>query len=758
MHRSTFGDSCERGIRRFLRDVGAPWAKRVGVVMLAGCLGGCTLTHLDVRLLSQAVDVRLDPATNRLEATSVIELEVVPADGERSRRSVVEFELHPDLAVESVTAEGATIAKRRTIPSGDGESEGFAPATLRLVVENPASTVRLSIAYRGELSQDVAAGEVKGQVHNFSVRAHIGEDGIYLEPDGYWYPRLELPRGTDTGGLLADYELVTDAIDGFELVAGLEAVGSGNREGDGRLRWKSPFPLDGLVLLGGPLQRHTRVHEGITVHAVVAPGKDSVADDILAAAVGYLDRYQPLIGAYPYREFTVLEAFFSSGFAFPTCTQIAGSQLSEHQQYRRHGYLDHELLHNWWGNGIFVDPDDGNWCEGLATYMANYAGYVLDGDEEGARKQRRNYSNFLSAIDPEDDKPLGTFGLAGGAGRGIGYQKGAAVFHMLERKIGPDALLAGLRLLTEEQMGRHIGWNTIREAMERASGRDLSTFFVDWVRGSGAPLLQMTAAEWRPEAGHVLVTLDQGGTEFELDVPLRLHYEDRKVDLVVTIDGPRQQVEVPLESEGLRGIELDPDYHLFRKLQPDQIMPTSALTRRAERLVIVVPDGEVAGPYREVADSFRNAVLGDDDGAKSGREVIERTASTINAETLSDASILVLGEAVQSTLVQDLLGRSRSPVRWGRSSFQVHGNEYPAPGQAVFFTVHHPDRAELGVTVYYGNSEQALSNARVLSYYPNSLLVFETSASREEAADGEETLRARPVERIDFEFHDRIEF
>ena len=36
-------------------------------------------------------------------------------------------------------------------------------------------------------------------------------------------------------------------------------------------------------------------------------------------------------------------------------------------------------------------------------------------------------------------------------------------------------------------------------------------------------------------------------------------------------------------------IELDPDYHLFRKLKPDEVMPTSIVTRRSEKLLIVVP-------------------------------------------------------------------------------------------------------------------------------------------------------------------------
>ena len=727
------------------------------ILLFAGWLASCTPAHLEVRPVSQALDVRLDPATSRFEATSLTEVEVVDVGAKPRRRSVLELELHPDLVVTSVSADGATLSGHRTRPPEDsGEDGGVEPATLRLVIKKPSATVRLDIAYQGRLWQDTAASEVEGQVHNFGVQAHVGEEGIYLEPDGYWYPRIKHREDTEPSELLTEYELVTDPIDGFELVAGLEAVKGAGRETGGRLHWKSPFPLDGLVLLGGPLERHTLIHGGIMLHAVVAQGKEAVADDILAASAEYLDRYQPLIGAYPFREFTVLEAFFSSGFAFPTCTQIAGSQLSEYRQYRRHGYLDHELLHNWWGNGVFVDPDDGNWCEGLTSYLANYAGYVLDGDEEGARKQRRNHSNFLSAIEPEDDKPLGTFGLEDGAGRGIGYQKGAAVFHMLERKIGPDALLAGLRLLTGEQMGRHIGWEEIREAMERASGHDLSVFFENWVRSGGAPLLEMTAAEQPPGESRVLVTLEQDGTDFEIDVPLRLHYEDRWVDEVVTINAGRQQVEVPCEPAGLTAIELDPDYHLFRKLKPEEVMPTSALTRRAERLVIVLPDGEVAEPYRVVADSFRRAVLGDGETPETGHEVLERTASSLAPEELAEASVLILGDAVRSAAAQDLLGRSRSPVRWDESSFHVGEHEYKASGEAVFFTVHHPDHPELGITTYFGNSERALSNARVLNFYPNSLLVFDTPPGSVE--DSESGMpRARVVQRIDFEFPDRIE-
>ena len=439
-----------------------------------------------------------------------------------------------------------------------------------------------------------------------------------------------------------------------------------------------------------------------------------------------------------------------------------GSQLSVRKQHRRHGYLDHELLHNYWGNGIYVDPRDGNWCEAFASFGGNYYGYVLDGDEAGARKQRRNQSNFLSSIKPEDDKPLGTFDHEGGAGRSIGYSKGAAVLHMLERQIGTEAFFAGLRRLTEDRMGKFANWDDIRTAFEVESGRDLRSFFDQWVRRGGSPALALTGADWRPGADELTVWITQGDTDFVLDVPLRLHYGDHSVDVVVTIDERTDKAIVPCKTTGLTAVELDPDYHVFRKLKPSEVMPTSATTKRATTLTIVVPSSELSAPYQQVVDDFTEAVKGPADDPKPDRQVNVVPADQVTAEDLADAGVLVIGDAVRSEVVADLLRRSECPVTWTESGFVLEGQAYTDPGHAVFLTVHHPDKPENGLTVYYGNSTAALANAGVLSYYPNSLLVFEAATGDEAQAGAGMHHGGMPyckvIRRMDFESHDRIEF
>lgn len=692
-------------------------------LILAGAVG-CEAPNLDVQPLRQSLEVTLDPNSHRLEAESTTVLRAaLTAEG----RWIVRLELNEALPIDRLEVEGATLRRWR-MEEGD-------PARVRLVLEDPSETITLSMSYAGTLKQDVAAGEDAEEIHNFAVSAHVAPEGIFLEPGGHWYPTPVLPDTIEPARTLTHFELSVEPIEGFELVAGAERLPGESH------RWKSSFPLEGLVLLGGPLERHSRVHDGIELHAVLAPGKAAVAEDILDASAEYLDRYVPLIGPYPFREFTVLEAFFSSGFAFPTCTQIAGVLLNERKQYRRHGYLDHELLHAWWGNGIYTDPRDGNWAEGLASYGGNYAGHVLDGNPDEARKTRRNFSNFLSDIDAQDDKPLGSFGLDDGAGRGIGYSKGAMLFHMLERKLGSDAFAAGLRRLTAEQLGRHANWETLREAFEAESGEDLATFFEQWVRRGGAPELSLVSATATE------VTISQGETVFELDVPLRLYFGERHDDVVVSISEREQTVALPTTARPT-AIELDPDYHLFRKLEPEETMPTSGLTRADDRLLIVLPAGDLAEGYATVRDSFRRAVE-DDDGS-----VTEVTVDEL--ESLAETSLLVLGNAVRHPKVAALLARTRSPVRFGDGSFTLDATEYDQPTHATYFTVHHPDDAGRGITVYHGNSPAALSNAGVLNFYPNSLLVFE-SPREGPGADASGMPRARVVERRDFEFHARIE-
>ncbi len=712
----------------------------------------------EFRAVDYNIEAVLDPESHTLEARVVLKLARIDLNRPVPDPVEVELALHPDLSIEGLSATGATLASVRR---RRGDSDRFAPDGHEIVpaihhvsLEGPTESIELTLDYHGKLFQDAGAGETADKSHNFSVFAHIGPDGIFLDPLGHWYPRVHLPFAAEPELRLADFQLGVERIRGFELVAALESDDS-DEKADHR---KSPFPIEGAALMGGPLLRWSSQYGDVALHAVLAPYKAKVAGEILITLSDYIDRYEPLIGPYPYKEFTVYESFFTSAFGFPVCAAIMGDQLSEFKQYRRHGYLDHQLLNSWFCDGVFDDKKDGIWCEGLISYLSNYYGFVLDGDEAGARKHRRNISNFMSHLRPETDLPLESVTLRDVIGRALSNQKGSAVYHMLERRIGRDSMFAALRQFSAQNTGRFATLRDLQDQVEQVTGEDLSEFFDQWFRSVGSPQFDLTAAERVPGADTVAVTVSQGTTNFSVEVPLRLHFGDEPEDVTVRIDEPQMTIPIPLTREGLTAVELDPDYHVFRKLKDEETMPTTLMTRRPPNLLIVLPEGELPDGYRTIADIFTSDVLGTGTEARPGRSVIERIASEFTEADAADAAVFILGEAVHESAVARFLARTRSPVRWTDSGFGVGAEDYSDPGKAVLVTVHHPDRPEFGVTVYYGNSEAALANADVLTYYSNSLLVYDSPVdglSQGTLPDG--MPHTRVIHREDFEFHDRIE-
>ncbi len=78
-----------------------------------------------------------------------------------------------------------------------------------------------------------------------------------------------------------------------------------------------------------------------------------LADGYLDDTRRYLELYGEEIGAYPFTEFSVVASPLPTGFGMPTLTYIGAEVLK--LPFIRATSLGHEVLHNWWGNGVYVD-------------------------------------------------------------------------------------------------------------------------------------------------------------------------------------------------------------------------------------------------------------------------------------------------------------------------------------------------------------------------------------------------------------------
>src|SRR5699024_4637864 len=148
----------------------------------------------------------------------------------------------------------------------------------------------------------------------------------------------------------------------------------------------------------------------------------------------------------------------------------------------------HEILHDWWGNGVWVDHASGNWSEGLTTYLADQL--LAEQRGRGAEARRAALQKYADFVAHAQDFPLAAFKARHGeVTQAVGYDKSMMLFHMLRMRIGDARFIQGLRRFYHKNRFRAASYADLCRAFEASSGEDLSGFFHQWVKRVGAPQL-----------------------------------------------------------------------------------------------------------------------------------------------------------------------------------------------------------------------------------------------------------------------------
>ena len=192
----------------------------------------------------------------------------------------------------------------------------------------------------------------------------------------------------------------------------------------------------------------------------LAPYERQLADAYLRDSARYIAHYSERIGAYPFTEFSVVASPLPTGFGMPTLTYLGEQVLC--LPFIRASSLGHEVLHNWWGNGVQVDYASGNWSEGLTTFMADYA-YKEEQSAAAAREMRLGWLRDFAALPADAHQALAEFrSRTHGAAAAVGYGKAAMVFVMLRDLIGEEAFAHGIRSFWAQNRFRIAGWTGAR--------------------------------------------------------------------------------------------------------------------------------------------------------------------------------------------------------------------------------------------------------------------------------------------------------
>ncbi|MCA9255239.1 MAG: M20/M25/M40 family metallo-hydrolase, partial [Phycisphaerales bacterium] len=306
----------------------------------------------------------------------------------------------------------------------------------------------------------------------------------------------------------------------------------------------------------------------------------------------------------------LVENFWETGYGMPSFT-LLGEQVIR-LPFILHSSYPHEILHNWWGNSVFVDYESGNWCEGLTAYMADHL--IQEQRGKGDEYRRNTLQKYRDYVRAERDFPLSEFrSRHSAATEAVGYGKSLMLFHMLRRQIGDDNFRKALAGFYRAQRGRRASFDDLRKAFESVTKEDLSPFFHQWVDRIGAPILALRDVRAKSaDDGYVLtgtLAQTQEGDAFTLQVPLRIRTPEGAESRQIVMSAKSQEFSLTIGARPL-SVAVDPMFDLFRILDPHETPSSIGQIFGEPQILAIVPEASAAEPnvaaYRELMEGWQS--------------------------------------------------------------------------------------------------------------------------------------------------------
>lgn len=541
----------------------------------------------------------------------------------------------------------------------------------------------------------------------------IDESNVLLSAGEFWYP------------IFYENELITYTLK-LKLPKDWYAVSQGTRSsrkleaGSIQETWQASHPQQEIYLLAAPFHEYQSQQNHLMAQVYLREDDPALAKKYLDATFQYVAMYNQLLGDYPYRKFATVENTWNSGWGMPSFT-LLGSRILRYP-FIIYSSFPHEILHNWWGNSVYVDYQKGNWSEGLTSYLADH----LMAEQRGqAREYRLNvlqqYHDFVGDV--------GDFALTDFRSKednrtnAIGYSKTSMVFHMLRLKLGDEQFKHALQYLYQQQKFKITSYMDLQKRIMEKSKTDLNSFFSQWVERVGAPELVVENIDTRKTADRYLLTLtlkqQQSGAPYQLAVPVWLWFDGQSAPKreILEMHQKEQSFRFSYSKAPLR-VDVDPLFDVFRKLDSREIPAAISQGFGAQKVYLLLPKKAPAPLYQAYK--------------AMAQQWMKRLD---NSEMLDDSSVPQLPEnghvwilgwenAFRGKITQAITGLR---VNTWDNKANLGGNEYRRGKQALLVAGRRPDHLDYSMLWLGAAEPKGIARlATLLPHYASySYLVFQ---------------------------------
>jgi aminopeptidase N len=622
-----------------------------------------------------SMTVTVEPATHTLTVADRVQLASRPADG------IVEFVLNGALKVtrsEPPVREVPLGTDARFFGiNGTGEGTERQVGVKRYRATLPIGVSSLVVTYQGAV--DFGLSDKKEEyTRGFRETAGVlGPEGIYLAGSSFWYPSFNRD--------LLEFDLDVTQPAGWHVIS----QGNGtSRDDKGRARWESGGAMDEIDLVGGPLQVWRDTAGTVETIVYLHDRDDAIAAKYLEATAQYLEMYRQLIGPYPYKKFALVENFWETGYGMPTFT-LLGKEIIRFPFIINSSY-PHEILHNWWGNSVFVDYESGNWCEGLTAYLADHL--IQEQRGTGDEYRRSTLQKYRDYVKDGRDFPLTAFRSRESAStEAVGYGKALMAYHMLRLQVGDDAFRKIIARFYKDFAGRRASFTDFRRTAEAVAGKDFTRFFGEWIGRAGAPALgvRVTGVRRDPATrGFVVdgaIRQTQAGLPFAVDVPVVVQTEKGVVRQVVHLGAVERTFSIAAPDSPVV-VHVDPRFDVFRKLDPRETPPSIGQIFGEPRILAVLPASAPPAEQQAWRELFK--------GWQSGSHAIEVKLDSELAELPRDRAAWIVG---RGNRFASRIFKSGGGMTVSADGVEVDGEKMALAGHTLVLTARHPQNLEKAI-------------------------------------------------------------
>ena len=340
-----------------------------------------------------------------------------------------------------------------------------------------------------------------------------------------------------------------------------------------------------------------------------------------------------------YTKFALVENFWETGYGMPSFT-LLGEKVIRFAWILYSSY-PHELLHNYWGNSVFVNYNEGNWCEGITVYMADH---LLQEQRGSAASYRRtSLQKFTDYVNEENDFPVNEFlNRNNSAEEAIGYGKAMMINNMLRWEFGDEKFIKAFAKFYQDNKFRKASFGDIQKSFEAITGEDLTKFFSQWIDRTGAPTLQLSGVEVKQKKKQYQLkfSLSQKQKEnvFDINIPVVVYLEgeDKVIEERVSMNKKEQSFKLTYDKKPVK-IDIDPTFQIMRRVDRKEV-PASLTQIFGEKtaMIILPKKSKYFNSYKALAEKWKKTQ------EAQGKKLIVITDNDLKAIP-TDRAVWILG-------------------------------------------------------------------------------------------------------------------